>query len=568
MTEYINIVCMSLIIVAITIFFLIEDCKDKKRGFIAYFILELVNNYVLFRIFQLTETGIVLPQIIVWRIILYVVYTVFKLGWFQMFTEDSYRNFLLSYFYVWISIYTVVGVALFGVMHVTLPEELAVDAMSAMPKTYTGLMLHLLTAVIGIAASIWIKRRNWLQRLSTNFLCVLFAFVFVLADVGSTFMLAKEYIKSDDYLQISGLNVIFLVAASYFGYVNYLKSSAITENKKIQKIMARQFREYEILSRKECEIRRIRHDLANHLQIIKGMRGSQKESFTKHYQNQIRGIYEGIVHVDVPEISQKDSKEKVSRVVAWGIFTIFAVDVLMVIIVSQLILYKVLAYESIVVMQFALILFITLHMWFTFRRTQKVNHELEEKVNNYMGPADTTRLVNTLDEVISKLQTISVQEEEKVLEQLDHMGFVVITGNQILDTMLWHKKSMCREKGIEMEVEWNLPGNIEIDDIDAVGLIGNLLDNAIEACVRMVNRERRIQVKSKKQANIMSIRVRNTKNVFENPVKHKFKTMKSDAENHGIGMKIIKSIVDKYDGTIQCYDEKTEFTVIVNLQVD
>lgn len=33
-------------------------------------------------------------------------------------------------------------------------------------------------------------------------------------------------------------------------------------------------------------------------------------------------------------------------------------------------------------------------------------------------------------------------------------------------------------------------------------------------------------------------------------------------------MKIINSIVDKYDGTIQYYDEKTEFTVIVNLQVD
>lgn len=76
-----------------------------------------------------------------------------------------------------------------------------------------------------------------------------------------------------------------------------------------------------------------------------------------------------------------------------------------------------------------------------------------------------------------------------------------------------------------------------------------------------------IQIKGKKQANIVRVRVRNTKNESEEPIKHKFMTMKKDAENHGIGMKIIRSIVNKYDGAVQYYDEKTEFTVIVNLQV-
>lgn len=65
----------------------------------------------------------------------------------------------------------------------------------------------------------------------------------------------------------------------------------------------------------------------------------------------------------------------------------------------------------------------------------------------------------------------------------------------------------------------------------------------------------------------MSIRVRNTKNESEEPIKVHFRTLKSDSENHGFGMKIIRSIVDKYDGTIQYQDDKTEFVVVVNLQV-
>ena len=85
--------------------------------------------------------------------------------------------------------------------------------------------------------------------------------------------------------------------------------------------------------------------------------------------------------------------------------------------------------------------------------------------------------------------------------------------------------------------------------------------------VNIEYRERLIQVKGKQYANIMSIRVRVTKNEFEEPVKNQFPTIKNDTESHGIGMQIIRGIVDKYDGTIQFYDKKTELTILVNLQV-
>ena len=566
MAGYINIIYLSVTLSVLTVFFLTEDCKDKKKGFIVHLAIELVYNYISLRILRMTETGAALPQTIVWRIVLYVVYMTFRLGWFRLFTGNCYRNFLLVYFYVWGSA-DIVVLGVYWVWNMILPEELVLDSLSIMPETYPGLLMQMTASVLCMFVMVWFKRRNWLQRLSTQFLCILFAIVFVLADVGSTFLLVRPYLTTETYLKAFFVNVVFLLAAAYFGYVNYLRITARKENERIQKTIERQFRSYEALSRKENEIRKIRHDLANHLQIIREAEESERKKITGHYQEQLRQTYEDFFRDNGKEGEEEEKKKTVPKAAAWGIFTVFAVDTLMVIIVSQLILNKVFTYESMIVGQLAVILFTTLYVWLTFRRTKKENGELSRKINDVMESPDLKRIMSYLDEIISNLNMISSQEEEEVIEQLDRVKFSVVTGNKILDSMLWHKNSLCRELSVVMEMEWNLPEDVGIEDMDMIGLVGNLLDNAIEACSRVKYRERLIQVKSKQHANIMSIRVRNTKNEYEEPVKNQFRTIKNDTENHGIGMQIIRSIVDKYDGTIQYYDEKTELTILVNLQV-
>ena len=568
MTGYINVICESLLLALVMVFVLAENCKDKRRGFAAYLLLELMNGYILFRILWMTEKGIALPQVVVWRIVLYAVYIAFRLGWFLMFTENPYRNFLLTYFYIWISIYTAAG-GFYWLMNMILPEKTAVDVMSIMPRTYLGLILHLLSLVVIAVGAVWIKRRNWLQKLPTSFLCVLFFFIFVFADVGTAFLMVKSSIKTETYMRVHIVNVLFLLVTFYFGYINYLKASARKENEKIQKIIEDQYRAYESLSRKENEIRKIRHDLANHLQAIKGMEGNDRKRFSEHYQEQMRKIYEGINQNGIFRLYEGEVKQKrIPNSVAWGIFTVFVADMLMVIIVSQLILYRVFAYESIIIMEFMLIFFITFQVWVTWRRTKKENKELSKKISDSIESPDTTKLLGYLDDIISNLEGLSVQDEETALKRLDHTEFSVITENPVLDSMLRQKNNLCREQSIVLEMEWNLSGAIGMDDMDIIGLAGNLLDNAIEACSRVEGRQRIIQIRSNKHANIMSIRVRNTKNEAEEPIKNRFRTLKDEKENHGIGMKIIQSIVNKYDGTIQYYDEKTEFTVLVNLQVD
>ena len=209
MAGYINIIYLSVTLSVLTVFFLTEDCKDKKKGFIVHLAIELVYNYISLRILRMTETGAALPQTIVWRIVLYVVYMTFRLGWFRLFTGNCYRNFLLVYFYVWGSA-DIVVLGVYWVWNMILPEELVLDSLSIMPETYPGLLMQMTASVLCMFVMVWFKRRNWLQRLSTQFLCILFAIVFVLADVGSTFLLVRPYLTTEKIGRASCRERVFI----------------------------------------------------------------------------------------------------------------------------------------------------------------------------------------------------------------------------------------------------------------------------------------------------------------------------------------------------------------------
>ena len=185
--------------------------------------------------------------------------------------------------------------------------------------------------------------------------------------------------------------------------------------------MKRQFQAYEALSKKENEIRRIRHDLANHLQVIKGVENKEKENLSQQYQKNLKEIFENIslIRESEPREDLTVDTKKFSSSTAWWLFTIFLVNILMVIIVSQLVLSKVFTYESILIMEFFLVSFLILHIWNTLRRTRKENEQLTQRIHDTMDSPDITRTLNYIDDIINNLETLSVQEEENALEQLD-----------------------------------------------------------------------------------------------------------------------------------------------------
>ena len=107
-------------------------------------------------------------------------------------------------------------------------------------------------------------------------------------------------------------------------------------------------------------------------------------------------------------------------------------------------------------------------------------------------------------------------------------------------------------------------GNVWVVDEDLVVLLSNLLNNAIEACEKCKD-NKKIQLKFVMEENAIVLSVKNT---YTEPViyeKNEIKTSKSMPEEHGVGIKNIKKIVEKYEGsyTIQNDDREFLFSILI-----
>jgi len=116
----------------------------------------------------------------------------------------------------------------------------------------------------------------------------------------------------------------------------------------------------------------------------------------------------------------------------------------------------------------------------------------------------------------------------------------------------------------EIVATWlgRLPTEITIDDRDLVLLFSNLLNNAFEAAYQAVDKYVTVKVDVKDSGLFVSVR-----NSYQGEIVEKldgdFETTKEDRENHGIGVRIIKNIVEKYCGKVKFNYSDGEFAVVI-----
>lgn len=156
---------------------------------------------------------------------------------------------------------------------------------------------------------------------------------------------------------------------------------------------------------------------------------------------------------------------------------------------------------------------------------------------------------------------------------LDLINYRVKSGDELLDAILSAKISDAESRGISFNVEIKAPISESVMSmIDATSLIGNLADNAIEACERMQDesKERSIVFKVSQSKSQILLYFRNT---MEGEVQATgeggFSTSKTTGD-HGIGTQRIASIVKKYGGQIDNEISDGYFTsyITVPLKID
>ena len=131
------------------------------------------------------------------------------------------------------------------------------------------------------------------------------------------------------------------------------------------------------------------------------------------------------------------------------------------------------------------------------------------------------------------------------------------TGNIVVDSVMNSKLDMAKKKEIAVAASIVLPKDIEIDEDDMVVILGNLLDNAIEAN-EYVQGEKRIELVLCYEDGCVLIHIQNTFDRTLITRKGTYLTRKKNTSMHGIGIKSIKDTVEKYHGI-------TEMTIDGNL---
>ena len=135
---------------------------------------------------------------------------------------------------------------------------------------------------------------------------------------------------------------------------------------------------------------------------------------------------------------------------------------------------------------------------------------------------------------------------------------IIETGNAALDAILSAKKAIAESKGILFTTQIQIPKKLDVEAMDVCIIFGNVIDNAIEACEKIKNKSKKIDLTLICQDKRVFCKITNT--IAERP-KSIFKTSKSDTQNHGFGLDNIKTSLAKYSSEPTITQTNDEFII-------
>jgi len=223
-------------------------------------------------------------------------------------------------------------------------------------------------------------------------------------------------------------------------------------------------------------------------------------------------------------------------------------------------------YETYSVLLDLLIIFISLGI-FSIARLKIDNDELELRLmleRKYYKTAkrnleqinikchDLKHQINALKSLEdSEIKTQTIKELEKEVSIYEN---IAKTGNETIDCVITEKALLCHDEGILLTVMADGTQLSFLKHNEIYSLLGNLLDNAIEASLKIEDEEKRIiSLKIFKKNNIKTISVINYYDKEVDWLSNGLPKTSKKGRGHGFGTKSVKYIVEKHDGVLS-YD--------------
>ena len=235
------------------------------------------------------------------------------------------------------------------------------------------------------------------------------------------------------------------------------------------------------------------------------------------------------------------------------------------------------------------VLIINFTVFFLFDRVARLYQDKQEKglieqqnkyyenqlqiINETQETSNILRhdMKNHLRSLFSDIKSGNLSEAQKhisdIVDVYESGTEIINTGYPAIDSLVNFKLQTAKQNGVRVSVNASLPSDLNLSSFDMTVILGNLLDNALQA-VSLVTENGFIDFAIHYSKGMLLIKVTNP---FKTAIKREkgvIVTSKADKENHGYGLKSVNETVEKYNGTVNINPDNDIFTVTVVLYID
>lgn len=204
-------------------------------------------------------------------------------------------------------------------------------------------------------------------------------------------------------------------------------------------------------------------------------------------------------------------------------------------------------------------------------------HNYEVQKQHFVSVQEHMREVaafrhNTKNQMLTLIGLVEAGETEKAVASMyasldiisEEAKDIVSSGNPAIDALLQQKMREAKAEGIFMKISIKTPEAVLIEDTAMGVLVGNLVDNAVEATARLEKEKRRpIDIRVLCDDGMLTVSV---KNAVDGEVDtDKLITVKRDRKKHGYGIDSINKIAREYGGAAEFMCENNVFTACATM---
>lgn len=158
-----------------------------------------------------------------------------------------------------------------------------------------------------------------------------------------------------------------------------------------------------------------------------------------------------------------------------------------------------------------------------------------------------------------------LQDVPQIIPQSSDQSVGSFCNHASVDALLQYYHAAAVRQNINAHLALNLPDGLPLNDLEWCSLLGNLLENAIEACQRQKPEVRSISISARLMPGTFFLLVENSYDGQYSQQNGRFLSRKTNSVRYGLGLESVREIVTTHGGTLDIYPLRNIFRIGITL---